>query len=133
MTSKPHRLLNLLVEFAGNFEFKVMPSYDKKSARLLVSIDGWELDIRYQFSQEDSYEFVTPLDSVSNEDLADIASSILVNNPVIGITERIVDGRLVILGGRGNLDWLSDARVMRLYQDDISRLSDYVRSYPKSN
>jgi hypothetical protein len=54
-----------------------------------------------------------------------VIKSILSGESYIGITERIIDGKLVILGGREGLRRQRNKDIKRYFLDDMARISKY--------
>lgn len=123
---KKNRLANLIQDFAKEFELNHKVDNDKCGALLGVPESGKLIHTKYTFDEsQDGYVFGAALAHVEPSEASDIARKILTSEPIRGLTERIIQDRLVVLGSRDNLNNLSDADVQRGFMDDAARVSEY--------
>ncbi|MFN8442115.1 MAG: hypothetical protein U0175_15140 [Caldilineaceae bacterium] len=90
-----------------------------------IPVQGTIVQVRYHFSSsDDSYEFGATVGKVKQENLARTAQNIITSSPVRGITERIMNSQLNILGSRDGLRYQSDENVEIMFKDDAHRIHD---------
>jgi hypothetical protein len=123
---KRSRLLSLMNKLTEDYELLSVPTQD--GVRLGLPIEGLIVNVVFHFSDdESSYEYGAAIQEIEPTNSSEVASRILKNQPLRGITERIIGNKLVILGNRENVNMLTDEQVVAMFMEDIARISSYVK------
>jgi hypothetical protein len=120
-------LCSILEAFARRYEFSFKRDLDGQGALLGIPIPGHLIQCKYGFDpSQRGYEFIATLAAIGSEDLERAAVAIITGEmPVRGITERIINGTLVLLGSRDMVNPESTLDVERAFMDDIYRITKY--------
>lgn len=130
---KQNRLARLMHDFALRMELLHKIYADGSGAMLVIPESEKSIIARYNFDPSgDSYTFGAVLRGIQNKDLAVFALRILTSKPMIGITERILDEKFVVLGGRDMLHERNDAQVIEGFMDEVARIAAYYRNMNSS-
>ena len=122
---KNNRLAVLWHEFA--LEFRLFQRMDAESiGGDLIIPASKSINVKYDFDEsEKSYVFGASLRGLPENNLSDYALAILQSDPLIGLTERFINGKLVVLGGRNGLDNVADKQIINYFMDDVARIVAY--------
>ena len=124
---KNNRLARLWDEFALRFELMHKMYADGSGGELIIP-ESRSINAKYHVHEsQKSYTFGASLRGLPDEGLAEYALEILNSEPVIGLVERFIDGKFVVLGGRNGLENISDAELIRYYMDDVARITAYFK------
>jgi len=128
-----NRLSKLLAEFLESPPTSINPQRESWSFKpddegITIRIQtpsNRTIAARYTFPSQDSYVFGASAGSISSDPQiqSKIANDILHSNPVTGITERIIDNNIVLLGGRQNLQSLPDNKIFESFEEDVKRIT----------
>jgi len=124
------RLAGNLKTFAVKYEFPYTDRQDGQEAELGVYVSGGSKLItnHYHFDPSgDSYSFGWAERLVDDTERAEVLQAVNTTRPIIGLTERIIGNRLVVVGGRDSLKKCSDVEIQRCFQDDVARVDTHFR------
>ncbi|KAA3644505.1 MAG: hypothetical protein DWQ07_13870 [Chloroflexi bacterium] len=116
-----NRLTALLMELAQTFELPIRVNYDQEGVELGIPIDNHIYTVSFDISNETAYQFATAI-SGPDDDINKLVTK-LTSQQYTGLTTRISKGKLIVLGGRESLDRISNDEILRLFMDDIARLT----------
>jgi hypothetical protein len=117
------------MRYLENFAIETELQFDADSNRNVAYL-GFQVEyefimIGYRFdANENFYEFSSAVCSVDNKDYQKKAFEVITGKPIHGITERLVNGKLVVLGYRDNLVNQSEMIVRRMFMDNVARVTE---------
>mgnify|MGYP001331284658 CR=1 FL=1 len=129
--STKNRLQGLLQDFTSKYELPCKPDENELWSDVGLP-DGNDLVfVGFAFAKnEDSYDYMAALGSVTDEQKLALSIAIMQGEPIRGITERIDEsGKYIVLGGRDGLSTLADADVMKGMMDDLARVAEANEQY----
>jgi hypothetical protein len=129
-----NRLSNLLKELSQSYELPYEIDPDSQSVRIIIQAQDKAIHCQYTFDEsEDGYEFVSVLAHLDRGDLDKVTNRLLSSSPPVrGITERVINNKLVVFGSRDRLENLGDREIQLALMDDIARIVGYYENIQKS-
>jgi hypothetical protein len=120
-----HRLADNLSDFAKRYEFPHVVHPSGLQAQLGIHGDDNKLlSAHYQFDPSgDSYWVGTAERRINENERSHIEHKMMSSPPIPGITERIVDDRLVAMSMRDGLKNQTNIEIQRGFQDDVARFA----------
>jgi len=116
------RLVSIFNEFANSFEFPYKSDEKKHEAVIGLPTGTALITTTFHFS-DDGYEFGAALGKVNESNRKAVSEAVMTSSPEKGITERILDDKLIVLGSREGLGKLTDEEIQKNLVDDIARIS----------
>jgi hypothetical protein len=125
-----NRLGILHQQFTRKYGFKTTYDNDNQEAEVELDCGNRTVKATYVFdSSEDSYEFGSVIRTVKQDERSKISSEIMSSEPIKGITERIANGKLVVMGGREGLLHAPDEVMELFFRQDTANIGEAVSRY----
>lgn len=125
MTRK-NRLSSIFEDFANRsgLPYKFDENFQKVDLEIPISNEK-SITASYRFdTSQDRYEFGAPIGIVDSHNKRESSSKILKSDSLGGITERIVDKKLIVFGSRSGLLDFSDVDLKRFFLEDVNRIAE---------
>lgn len=123
------RLADNFSSFAKRYEMKHIVDPNGLSGKMGIDVGESEpLITHYQFDRSgDRYWVGAAERNISPAERPKVERKILSSPAVPGLTERIIDNRLVVMRTQENLKNRSNIDVQRCFQDDVARFANHYR------
>src|SRR5688500_18006352 len=124
MANKKDRLFVQFKRFAS--ESEMLHNSDEKNKECNVGIpnNGRMLHAKWTFDDSgDSYEYGANLGKVEKSDESRVALGVMKSKPIVGQSERIDNGALIVLGQRDRQSKLTNAETRRNFMDDVAKIA----------